>query len=249
LVEVALAEGQREFFARAIVNHVWYRLYGHGLVMPLDQMHPENPPSHPELMEWLARDLIDHGYDLRRLIRGLVLTEAYARSSRWEGEGRPLTSTFAVMAARPLSPQQYATALRLGSTSPDSFAAEMKPEDLDKRIEGIENGARGLAGLFEQPRTDFQVSVTEALLLSNSDRIAKELLRETGDGLMVKLLAIEDPRELVETAVWNVLTRAPDDEELDVLAGYIADRSDRRAEAIRQVLWALLASAENRFNY
>ena len=62
--------GQRDFFARSIVNRVWYRLFGRGLVMPLDQMHSENPPSHPELLQWLARDMVEHGYDLRRLIRG-----------------------------------------------------------------------------------------------------------------------------------------------------------------------------------
>ena len=78
--------GDREFFARAIVNRIWHRLFGRGLVMPLDQMHSANPPSHPELLAWLARDTIDHGYDLRRLIRGLVLSRAYARGSRWEGE-------------------------------------------------------------------------------------------------------------------------------------------------------------------
>ena len=47
LVEVALAPGEREFFARAIVNRIWHRLFGQGLVMPLDQMHSANPPSHP----------------------------------------------------------------------------------------------------------------------------------------------------------------------------------------------------------
>ena len=54
--------------------------------MPLDQMHSANPPSHPDLLAWLARDTIDHGYDLRRLIRGLVLSRAYARDSRWDAE-------------------------------------------------------------------------------------------------------------------------------------------------------------------
>ena len=77
--------GERDFFARSIVNRVWHRLFGRGLVMPLDQMHSANPPSHPELLAWLARDTVDHGYDLRRLIRGLVLSRAYARASRWDG--------------------------------------------------------------------------------------------------------------------------------------------------------------------
>ncbi len=74
LVEIALAPQDRDFFARAIVNRTWDRLFGRGLVMPLDQMHSANPPSHPELLAWLARDTIAHGYDLRRLVRGLVLS-------------------------------------------------------------------------------------------------------------------------------------------------------------------------------
>ena len=90
LVEVALEPGEREFFARSIVNRLWHRFFGQGLVMPLDQMHSENPPSHPELLQWLARDVVEHGYDLRRLIRGLVLSHAYARESRGRvGEPRP----------------------------------------------------------------------------------------------------------------------------------------------------------------
>ena len=54
LVELALAPTEREFFSRAIVNRLWHRFFGHGLVMPLDQMHSANPPSHPELLAWLA---------------------------------------------------------------------------------------------------------------------------------------------------------------------------------------------------
>src|SRR5207237_9824038 len=79
LVETALEPGQRDFFARAIVNRLWYQFFGRGLVMPLDQMHAANPASHPELLAWLARDLVEPGYDLRRLPRGLVRAAAYGR--------------------------------------------------------------------------------------------------------------------------------------------------------------------------
>src|SRR5262245_10022230 len=82
LVETALQPGPNDFFARAIVNRMWHRVFGYGLVMPLDQMHSANEPSHPELLQWLARDLVEYRYDLRRLLRGLVLSKAYSRSSR-----------------------------------------------------------------------------------------------------------------------------------------------------------------------
>src|SRR5215210_7426775 len=66
LVEVALRPGERDYFARSIVNRTWHRLFGRGLVLPLDQMHEANAPTHPELLQWLARDTVEHGYDLRR---------------------------------------------------------------------------------------------------------------------------------------------------------------------------------------
>ena len=95
LIEEGLKSGQEGFFSRAIANQLWNRFFGRGLVMPLDQLHGQNPPSHPELLQWLSRDLVKHDYDLRRLIRGLVLSDAYARSSRWGTTARPDAALFA----------------------------------------------------------------------------------------------------------------------------------------------------------
>jgi hypothetical protein len=250
LVEVSLQPDQREFFARALVNRTWYRLFGYGLVMPLDQMHSENPASHPELLAWLARDTAEHGYDLRRLIRGLVLSKAYARGSRWDGESdAPQARLFAVARLRPLTPMQLALSLRVAAADPQSFAADVKPEEVEKRLETLETGARGLAGLFPQPGENFQVGVGEALLFSNSDRIQKEVLADGTDRLLGRLKLIQDPKQLVETAVGTVLCRTPDAEEATALAGYLRERADRPSDACRQMVWALLTSAEFRFNH
>lgn len=249
LVTAALAPSERNYFARSIVNQLWARFYGRGLVNPIDQMHPENIPTHPELLDWLARDLATHRYDLKRLTRGLVLSRAYARGSRWEQGPRPEADLFAVANLRPLAPMQYGMALKLGATNADQFAADMKPEDFEKRIEGIEGGARGLAGQFEQPQGDFQISVSEALLFNNADRVSNDLLRDAGDTLVGKLKTIEDKKQLVETAVWTVFGRAPDAEEAKLLEEYLGRRDDRKLEACRQLVWALLTSSECRFNY
>ena len=139
-MEVALQPGERDFFAKAIVNRIWYRLFGQGLVMPLDQMHSANPPSHPELLDWLARDTAMHGYDLRRLIRGLVLSSAYARDSRWDGEEAPRPSLFAVALVRPLTPMQLASSLRLATVDPASLPPDFQSEAFEKRIESLEAG-------------------------------------------------------------------------------------------------------------
>jgi hypothetical protein len=249
LVDLALQPGQRDFFARSIVNRLWLRLFGYGLVMPVDQMHSENPPSHPELLDWLARDTVGHRYDLRRLIRGMVLSRAYGRSSRWEGSQTPPPQLFAVARVRPLRPMALAVALRLATTDPASFAPTLKPEEFDRRLQGLEGSARGFTRMFEQPGDSFQVGISEALLFSNSDRFLKEFLADGGDRLVGRLKQLQDPKAVIETAVRTVLSRPARPEEIPLLQGYLSQRKDRKVAACRQVVWALLASPEFRFNY
>ncbi len=248
LAEVALLPGERDFFARSIANRLWQRFHGVGLVMPLDQMHSANPPSHPELLAWLARDTIEHGYDLRRLIRGLVLSRAYARTSRWESAEPPGPRLFAVAAVRPLSPMQLATSLWLATEAPETFPEDLKAEDLDRKIEGLEGRARDLAQGIARPGEDYQIGAAEALLMSNGDRI-KDLLSEKGDRLVSRVAKATDPRERVNLAVRNVLSRPPEDEESAILREFLAQHADLPVEGARQLIWSLLTSAEFRFNY
>lgn len=249
LVDLALQPDQRHFFARALVNRVWHRLFGQGLVNPIDQMHAENEPSHPELLDWLARDTAEHGYDLRRLIRGIVLSNAYTRSSRHDGERWPPLRSFAVARVRALTPMQLAVSLRIASSDPEQFPATLRPDELDRRMEALENSARGLAGLFEQPRDDFQISVTEALLFSNNDRLQRELLADGRDRLLGRLKDSKSPEEAIDLAVGTVLNRPPSSDEKKAMLDYLAARRDRLSEGYKQMMWALLTSAEFRFNH
>jgi hypothetical protein len=245
-VETALESGQREYFARAIVNRLWYRHFGRGLVMPLDQMHAENPPSHPQLLEWLARDLVEHGYDLRRLIRGLVLSDTYARSSRWEGEKWPADKLFAVAQARALTPMQMAASLRLATTDPQALPADRG--ELEKRLEALERGAEGLANLFPRPMDNFQVGVSEAMLFANNEGLQKDLFAASA-GLVTRMLQVPDAGKRAELAVRAVLSRPPQPKELIALTEYLRHREDRPAAGCQQVVWALATSAEFRFNH
>jgi hypothetical protein len=246
LVETALEPGQRDFFARAAVNRLWYRFFGRGLVMPLDQMHSENPASHPELLEWLARDLIDHGYDLRRLARGLVLSNAYARSSRWEGEKAPPDNLFAVARARPLTPMQMALSLRLATTDPQTLPVDSA--ELEKRLEALEKGAESLAALFPRPADNFQVGVSEAMLFANNQALQKELL-EGKETLATRMVEVPGLVQRAELAVRTVLGRPPQGNELKVLTEYLRRREERPLAGCQQVVWALVTSAEFRFNH
>lgn len=242
LVEIALEPGERDFFARSIVNRLFNRVFGVGLVMPLDQMHSENPPSHPELLSWLARDTIEHGYDLNRLVRGLVLSRAYARDSRWESAESPNPRLFAVAGVRPLTPLQLAASMWLATSDPAQLPSESpKTEDFAGR-------GRSLASAFARPGEDYQIGVSEALLMSNSDRL-KELLSENGDRLVARLAKITDRREQIDLAVRATLSRPADDEEITLLGEYLASHQDRPIEGCRQLVWALLMSSEFRFNH
>jgi hypothetical protein len=248
LAEVALQPKESEFFSRAIVNRLWYRFLGYGLVNPLDQMHSENRPTHPDLLAWLARDMAGHKYDLRPLIRGIVLSRAYSRSSKWTGDTPPSPTLFAVARLKPLTPMQLATSLKVATIDPQTFE-NAKLDDMEKRLENLENSARGYTSLFAQPTDDFQIGVNEALLFSNSDKIVREFLADGNDKLLGRVKSIPERDKAVELIVRSVLCRPPTADEQRTLGDYLARRSDRPAEAYKQVIWALISGSEFRFNY
>lgn len=250
LVEVVLETEAGGFFPRSFVNRIWARLMGTGLVTPLDQMHSENPPSHPELMAWLARDVQASGYDLKRLMRGIVLSRAYGRTSRWEAPGaRPSERLFAVAGVRPLTPMQLALSLAVATSNPAEISERAASEDWAKRRRELEGQAQGFAPQLEIPGENFQVGVGEALLFSNGAAIEKEFLRDGDDRLVGALRKISDPSHRIHTAFVALASRPPSVEEVEAVSAYLAQREDRSVSALQQALWAIVTSGEFRFNY
>jgi hypothetical protein len=248
LLDIALSGDDHSYFSKSIVNRIWYRTFGYGLVMPLDQMHPSNPASHPQLLEFLAQDMSDHGYDLTRLIRGLVLTQAYARSSRYAGETRPPQLWFAVANVKPLTPQQYAAALLFGARNPSHFvnddAAKTQAE-----IDSVHAQSRTFAAKFDVPGDEFQVSVDEALLFSNDAALEEDLLANRADRLIGELMTLSTDMAVVATASKSIMNRPATKQEQRVMMKYLKHRQDRREAAVVQLVWAMLTSSEVRFNY
>ena len=69
--------------SRVFVNRIWAGFFGRGIVESADNFGLQGAlPSHPGLLDWLARDFVDHGWDLKRLCRMIVLSEAYGRDGR-----------------------------------------------------------------------------------------------------------------------------------------------------------------------
>lgn len=250
LVDVALEEGV--FFQRALVNRLWHYLHGSGLVDPVDQMHSGNPPAVEGVLAWLGEDFATHGYQIDRVVAGLVAARAYQLSSIWESDQpRPARLHFAVANVRPLTPLQYAT-IMVQATGDEVLQKATNDEELFQKHRELENRARGFAGPLDVPSEDFQSSVTEALYLSNHPSV-QQLVLPAGNNLAARLLKLEDDRELVETAVWTVFSRPPAAGEQELLSQWLADQAAQadngRPRAVSNLLWALITSGEFRFNH
>ncbi len=125
-----------------MANRLWARFFGRGLVHPLDQMHSHNPPSHPELLDELAKELIRSGYDLRRMVQAIVLTDSYAHSIRHADASSLAPEWFAVAVPRALTPRQLAISLRMAGTNPEQSIG-LSSADWSTKREQLERQADG----------------------------------------------------------------------------------------------------------
>ncbi len=96
-------------FSRTIVNRIWKRLYGHGLVEPADEM--EGAAWSPELLDWLAADFIAHNYDVRYLLRTMMTSAAYSRPAVPAGQLRDSNYVFRGPWPRRLTAEQFSDAI------------------------------------------------------------------------------------------------------------------------------------------
>lgn len=244
LVDLALQAENRDRFARALVNRLWFRLYGYGLVMRVDQLHSKNPASHPELLDWLTRDFLAHNYDLKRLITGLVSSKTYSRSSAWKSAPAPAPELFAVGPIRPLTPSQWAISFQIAN-NPAALGREKAAEPREKVLLALENTARGLESLIEYPQDDRPIPVTESMRLSNDPGLNKTIAAQ----LLPVLKKAGDRKAQIGEAVWTVLSRPPTAGEYELFESYLESRKDRPDPALQQLVWALLNSPEFRFNH
>ncbi len=77
-----LTSPENPYFARSIVNRVWRNFLGRGIVEAEDDLRQTNPATNEELLAWLEKDFIAHGYDVKHLIRTILNSATYQRSSK-----------------------------------------------------------------------------------------------------------------------------------------------------------------------
>jgi hypothetical protein len=238
-------------FARATVNRVWAHLFGRGLVEPVDDMRPDNKPIAPAVLDTLSRDFAASGFDLRRLLRALVLTQTYQLSSRSEDSDPSRTLHFAQMNMKSLTADQLydciavATRQATMSGSRNDALGLMRFDDMS-RAAFIEK-FRAPAGQV----TDYHAGIPQALTLMHGGLI-HSATDMASSGLLKSLAApffTNDQR--LDTLFVSTLSRYPTDRERELMVKPIAaaTSTSERQQALGDVLWALLNSAEFTFNH
>lgn len=226
----ALAEAATRgnpMLAKAFVNHTWAILMGRGIVHPVDEMNSKNPPSHPELLDWLAADFAANDFKPRRLVRAIVLSRAYQLAA-WTGENPPDASVFAASAEKPLMAEAIARSARVASG---------RPADDDALRQAF---AESFPDVL--PRVT-RATIQQAMLLANSDKFSSLYKAEQGNAAEI-LAALPSLEDRVRQAFHFALTREPDAEELKRGVEFLNKRSDKAADAAGQLLWALAAGPE-----
>ena len=225
------------YFARAMANRIWAHLMGVGLVDPADDLDVHNPPSHPELLDALAEELAEADFDLKTLLHGIVLSEAYQRSSgSTDGRGSD-PRLYARRTVKGLSAEQlFESLLQAGGRPP----AGPEIAAVKRRFVTLHRSAA------ERP-IDSETSILQALELMNVAGAPTAT-----DGGVVPQALVSYPGltadQQVEAAYLSVLSRKPDDGELAAAREHLG-RSENRQEGLADLCWALLNGSEFRLNH
>lgn len=241
-------------FARATVNRFWFFLMGRGIIDPVEYDHDANPPSHPELLKMLSEEFVAGKHDVKALIRAIVLSDTYQRSSEAPKGKEYDPKLFAVAPLKALTPEQFAWSL-LQATGMIAAERKAQPKATDAAIYTKMTGlATPIVNLFgSQPgdpafNQDFEATLDQTLFLSNGPTLRDWLTPRPGS-LIDRVNAQKDGNLVAEELYLSILSRMPSAAERKEVADYLERRSANRLPALQDLAWALITSAEFRFNH
>lgn len=242
-------------FGRAVVNRFWAELFGRPLIEPIDDLQSagELPPA----IDVLADDFVEHGYDLRRLIRAITQTEAFRLDSRGNmglSDAEVTPDHEAAWASFPLSRLRPEQAIG-GLVQSSSLATIDYESHILVRIgrAGAQNDfIKRYGDLGEEEFAPQGGTIPQRLLMMNGqqlqDRIGQTPL--TNAAMRIAMLAPTDEKA-VETAYLAVLTRRPTPDEARHFVAELADKADPRSrnQRLEDLYWCLLNSTEFSWNH
>lgn len=238
------------FFARSLVNRFWSYFFHRGIIDPVDDVRTTNPPVNPELLDALTKDFVAHKFDLRHLMRVIVTSQTYQRSSVPNATNAHDDMNFSRAVPRRVGAEALLDAVAQATGVPDGipgapagFRAGQLP---DAEVQS------DFLNLFGKPsrveacecERDDGSNMLQALYLINDEALATRIA--SPGGRVAQLIAKKlDDRQLVEQLYLGSLCRPPSPRELEAsLKLFAAYGAAKRAEAAQDVLWALLNSKD-----
>ncbi len=251
---LALAEWltapENPFFARAMVNRIWFHVMGKGLVDPVDDMRASNPPSNPELFEALTKDFVAHGFDLRHLVRTIMNSRTYQVSSEPNVTNSEDERYFSRAIVQRLPAEVLLDAVSDVTGVPENFAGQPKGTRAVQLPPPPTKNRHAFLRLFGQHQRESvcECERTNEPTLGQSfalvaGPVIEERVRKPENRLGQLLASGKPDPEIINELYLTALSRTPTAEDLSSARAYIAARTDRRA-AYEDLLWVLLNSKE-----
>jgi hypothetical protein len=248
-----LTSPENPFFAKSLVNRVWYHLVGRGIVEPVDDFRDSNPPSNDELLDALAADFVSHGYDLRHLVRTVLTSRTYALSAQPNALNTDDTIYFSHAYTKLLPAEVLLDAISTVTGTPTQFAglpANTKAIEIpdgkmeDPFLKTFGRPARELACECER---ESDSNLSQALQLIGGATVNNKLRDD--NGRMAALAKSEAPPESVTRDLYRIaLGREPNATELAAAVKHINEAQDRR-QAVEDLGWVLINTKEFLFRH
>ncbi len=251
----ALAEwmtaNDNPYFSKAIVNRIWKHFMGRAFVEPVDGFGEEYPPTNPELLDWLAEDFVIHGFDLQHLMRTILHSQAYQRSSETNDSNKDDDIFYSHAYMKPLSAEQFFYSMlqatgfeRLQNRRDRGQVENMKREHLRRFLFLLDNGE------MEEIEA-FNGTVPQALMMINGNLVNDSAdHKERGSFVNYVLDNWRDTIDRVQFIYLTVLSRKPTTKEQTYFQRYL-ERSlyTDKDLAYEDLYWVLLNSAEFSLNH
>lgn len=242
------------FFARAAVNRVWAVYFGRGFVEPVDDFRISNPVVNEPLLNALAQDFVQHGYDLKHLMRTVMSSRLYQLSSTPNEYNLHDTKNFSRALRRRLPAEVLLDAVNDVTQAEDEFngcppgTRAIQTWSYKVRSHFLDAFSRPNSSSDCPCERDTRTSVVQSLHMMNSKALQTKLMSATG---RVKKLSdsAAPPEEIATELYLAALSRPPTSAELSISTGLFAGEKPNRQHATEDLLWALLNSPEFVFNH
>ncbi len=252
-----MVDTKNPFFARAVANRYWAHFFSRGIVDPLDDMRVTNPPSNPELLDTLAKELVEHQYSLKHLIRTICKSRTYQLSAVPNDFNKHDKQAYARYYPKRLSAEVLLDAVCQVTDSPTAFGGLPQDQHAPRRAIMLpdESFASYFLDVFGRPqRTSAcecerggEANLAQALHLLNSDEIQNKLSRGGGRADALAKDPRPDAEKVEELFVWT-FAHKPAQAQLDMALAHIAKHAQNKKIAYENILWALLNTKEFVFN-